>query len=181
MAVLVLIVAAFDLGKRLWVSLQPSPEAEDTASSIPRDVQLALDEVSDPKPRGYAWDGQGTVRFMNRLVISLEELEHTGILSISADGNDAYLVIFMAGKEKVGDVKIEPSSVGGLDIYTVTVPENAISRGFDSIVIEAAGGDGAYAVGHLNRWGRFGIDRDTNRSRSRGELTLSPGSARLRA
>ena len=149
MAVLVLVVAAFDLGKRLWVSLQRRAEAEDTASSIPRDVHLMLEEVSEPKPSGYAWDGQGTVRFMNRLEVSLEGLQQPGILSISADGNDAYLVIFMAGNEKVGDAKIEPSWVGGLDIYTVTVPENAISRGFDSIVIEAAGGDGVYAVGHL--------------------------------
>ena len=55
----------------------------------------------------------------------------------------------MAGDERVGFVKVEPSWNGGLEVYTVAVPEEAGSLGFDSVVIEADAGDGAYALGHL--------------------------------
>lgn len=149
LAVAILAVAGFDLGKRLWVGLKQHADAGDFSPDIPQDVSVSLEQLSDMKPRGYAWDDPGTVRFMNRVVVSLEGFEHSQILSISVDGNDAYSVQFMAGDETVGGLKIEPSWIGGLDVYTLTIPEEAISLGFDSIVIEADGGDGAYALGHL--------------------------------
>jgi len=149
MAVMVLFVAAFDLGKRLWVSLQRSADSEETSPTIPQDAYLRLEQLSDAKPRGHAWDGPGTVRFMNRLVVSLGGIAHPETLNVSLDGNDGYLISLMAGDEKVGFVDIEPSLIGGLEIYTVTIPEEAFFQGFDSIVIEANSGDGAYALGHL--------------------------------
>lgn len=149
MAVMVLVVAAFDLGKRLRVSLQPPEATGDTAPTIPHDVYLSLEQLSEPKPGGLAWDDPGTVNFMNRVVISLGGVVHSETLSVSLDGNDAYHFSLMSGDETVGFVEVEPSWGGGLEVYTVTVPEEAISLGFDSIVIEAVAGDGAYAIGHL--------------------------------
>jgi len=149
MAVLVLVVAAFDLGKRLWVSFQRTAEAEDVAPSIPWDVDLMLEEVSDPKPRGYAWNGPGTVRFKFRVYISLGGIVHPESVTVSLDANDSYLFSLMAGDEHVGFLELGPTWIGGLDVYDVTIPRDAISYGFDSIVIEAEAGDGDYALGHL--------------------------------
>ena len=149
MAVLVLVVAAFDLGKRLWVTFQGPPEAEDTEPSIPWDVHLKLEEVSDAKPSGYAWEGPGTVRFLSRVHVSLGDIAHPETLTVSLDGNDSYRFSLMAGDENVGFIEVEPSFVGGLEVYNLTIPEEATSNGFDSIVVEAQAGDGAFALGHL--------------------------------
>lgn len=149
MAVLVLVVAAFDLGKRLWVSVQRTADAEDTEPRIPQDVHLNLDKLSNPKPSGYAWDGPDTVRFKNQAIVSLEVISHPKTINVSLDGNDSYRLSLMAGDENVGFLEVEPSLVGGLEVYNLTIPEEATSHGFDSIVIEAEAGDGAFALGHL--------------------------------
>jgi hypothetical protein len=149
LVVVVLVVAAFDLGKRLWVSLRRSADSEDTSPTIPEDVYVSLEQLSDPKPRGHAWDGQGTVKFMNRVVVSLDGTAHPGTLIISLDGNDGYRISLMAGDDAVHIEDVRPSLTGGLEIYTVPIPEEAISLGFDAVVIEATSGDGAYALGHL--------------------------------
>jgi len=149
MAVLVLVVAAFDLGKRLWVSVRPPDKAEGAALSIPRDVKLNLEQLGDQKPKGYAWDGPGTVRFMDRVYVSLGRVVHPETLTVSLDGNDSYLLSLMADDENVGFLEVEPTWVGGLEVYKLTIPEEATSHGFDSIVIEVGVGDNAYAIGHL--------------------------------
>jgi len=149
MAVLVLVAAAFDLGKRLMVSLEPSADIDETSPTIPHDVDLILEQVSDPKPRGYAWDGPGTVRFMDRVVVSLGGVVHSETLSVSLDANDSYRISWIAGEETVGLVKVEPARIEGLEVYSLTTPEEAVFLGFDAIVIEADVGDGAYSIGHL--------------------------------
>jgi hypothetical protein len=148
-AVLVLVVAAFDLGIRLWVSLQPPTAAGETEPTVPEDVFLSLDQLNDPKPSGHAWDGPGTVNFTNRVVVSLGGLVHSETLSVSLDGNDFYRISWMAGDEKAGLVTIEPARVEGLEVYFVATPEEAVFLGFDSIVIEIDRGDGFYSIGHL--------------------------------
>jgi hypothetical protein len=148
-AVLVLMVAAFDLGIRLWVSFQQSGAAGDTSPTVPEEVFLSLEQLSEPKPRGHAWDGPGTVKFMNRVVVSLGGVVHSEILSISLDGNDSYRVSWMAGDETAGLVVVEPAGGVGLEVYSLTTPEEAVLLGFDSIVIEVDRGDGDYSIGHL--------------------------------
>ncbi|MCW8985309.1 MAG: hypothetical protein OQK55_08200 [Thermoanaerobaculales bacterium] len=148
-SVSVLVVAAFDLGIRLWVSLRPSAATGDTAVAVPQDVYLSLEKLSDPKPRGHAWDGPGTVKFMDRVVVSLGGLVHSETLAVSLDGNDSYRISWMAGDETVGRVTVEPTRGEGLEVYSVTTPEEAVFLGFGSIVIEIDRGDGAYSIGHL--------------------------------
>jgi hypothetical protein len=149
LSVLVLVVVAVDIGRRLWVHFTAPGDAQDTVAVIPQEVHLSLEQLSDEKPQGYAWDEAGTVRFMDRVVVSLGGIAHPGTLNLSLDGNDRYVLSLMAGDERVGFVEVEPSWNGGLEVYTVAVPEEAGSLGFDSVVIEADAGDGAYALGHL--------------------------------
>ena len=149
MAVLVLVVAAVDIGRRLWVHLTGPGDAQETLATIPQEVHLSLEQLSDAKPQGYAWDETGTVRFMDRVVVSLGGIVHPGTLNLSLDGNDRYILNLMAGDQRVGFVVVEPSWNGGLEVQTVALPEEAVSLGFDTVVIEADTGDGAYALGHL--------------------------------
>jgi hypothetical protein len=149
MAVLVLVVAAVEVGQRLWVKLVEFGDTQDASPTIPQEVHVSLEQLSNPKPRGYAWDEPDTVRFKDRVIVSLEDTAHPETLDISLDGNDGYELSLMAGDEQVGFVKVEPSWTGGLEVYTLAVPENAVSLGFDAIIIEVETGDGAYALGHL--------------------------------
>jgi len=148
-AVLVLVFAAFDLGKRLSKSIRRPADAEDTAPSIPQDVHLSLEQLSDPKPRGHEWDGPGTVKFMDRAFVSLGGICHAETLAISLDGNDGYRIRLKKGDDAVHIENVGPSFTHGLEIYTVAIPEEAISDGFDTVVIEVRAGDSAYALGHL--------------------------------
>jgi hypothetical protein len=41
------------------------------------------------------------------------------------------------------------ASQSGMIVDTLTVPENAVSNGFDAIRIDGIGGDEYYSIGHL--------------------------------
>jgi hypothetical protein len=148
-AVLVLVVAAFDLGMRFWLSRQTAAVTEDASPTIPHDVHLILEQLSEEKSRGQDWNGPGTVKFTNRAVVSLGGVAHSETLSISLDGNDCYRIGWRSGDENAGEVIIEPTRNQGLEVYHLRTPEEAVSLGFDSIVIEIEWGDGDYSLGQL--------------------------------
>ena len=115
----------------------------------PNTVKVDLDRLSDFKPRGYAWDGSGNVTFGHRLIVRLIDTWHPDTISVSLDGNDRYLLRLMGENEEVGTQEIGPSASHGLEVYTVTVPEEVSMRGVDSIVVEVLDGDGLHSIGHL--------------------------------
>jgi hypothetical protein len=147
--VTILAAISLSLGKRLVDSLTPTPETDSGADYIPETRTVGLEQLSDPKPRGYGWDEPGTVAFKRNLVVSLGGVVYPEALVVSLDGNDRYTIVLMLGSNEVGRVDVEPSQLGGLETYIFEVPQNATVQGFDSIVVDAEDGDGSYSLGHL--------------------------------
>jgi hypothetical protein len=108
-----------------------------------------VSQLRNFKPTGSKWDETENVLFGNRLIIPLDGTRHPDIISVSLDGNDRYSLRLMAGDEQVGHLDVGPSPTEGLEVYMVTVPEEAFARGFDSIEIEVLDGDGSHSLGHL--------------------------------
>jgi hypothetical protein len=148
-AAAVLIVAAVDLGRRLEDEAEQAVFPESVEDSIPDTVKADLSQLNDFRPRGYAWDGSENILFGERLIVSLSDTRHPDVISVSVDGNDRYSLRLMKDDEQIGALDVGPSPTGGLEVYTVTVPEEAFKRGFDFIVIEVLEGDGFHSIGHL--------------------------------
>jgi hypothetical protein len=148
-AVLVLVIAVVDLGRRLVGTLGKTVDTQESQQDVPETRNVNVMDLSDPKPRGYGWDGPGNVTFGRQLVVSLVDIQHPDALRLSLDGNDRYSIGLMEDSDQVGILRVGPSQVVGLELYILTVPEEATERGIDSIVIEGVEGDGNYSLGHL--------------------------------
>jgi len=148
-AVLVIIFAAVDLGRRLARDAEETVDHDSIEQPVHEAVETDVSRLRDFKPRGSRWDGTGNVLFGDRLIIPLNGTKHPDIISVSLDGNDRYSLGLMAGDEHVGLLDVGPSPADGLEVYMVIVPEEAFVRGFDSIVIEVLDGDGFHSLGHL--------------------------------
>ena len=148
-AVLVLILAAIELGRHVRFDGGEQIHPDLAELGIPDTVKIDLSQVGDFRPRGYAWDGSENVLFVDRLIIRLGNIKHPDIISVSLDGNDRYSLRLMASDEEVAVLETGPSPIEGLEVYTLAVPEEAAERGFDWILIDAIEGDEFRSLGHL--------------------------------
>lgn len=148
-AALVLILVAVGLARRLEEVGDEALYPDVAEVSEPETARVDLGQLSDFKPRGYPWDGPGNVVFRDRLLVTLDEIKHPGVLSLGLDGNDRYSLALIRGNMQVEILEVGPSASHGLEAYRVEVPQEAADRGFDSILIEVVDGDGAYSIGHL--------------------------------
>jgi hypothetical protein len=145
----VLILVSIGLARRLE-EYDDEPLYPDFAQiAEPITVTADVNQLSDFKPRGYPWDGSGNVTFRDRLIVTLGDTRHPETLSVALDGNDRYSLSLVEDDVQVGVLEVGPSASHGLEVYTVTVPEEASVGGFNSIVIEVLDGDGAYSIGHM--------------------------------
>jgi hypothetical protein len=148
-AVLVIILAAIGLERRLARDAEPAVDHDSIEQPVHETVVADVSQLRNFKPTGSKWDETENVLFGNRLIIPLDGTRHPDIISVSLDGNDRYSLRLMAGDEQVGHLDVGPSPTEGLEVYMVTVPEEAFARGFDSIEIEVLDGDGSHSLGHL--------------------------------
>lgn len=115
-------------------------------------IAKTLAEISVPKAEGTAWDAPGNL-FLNYqdLLITLDAASHARRFEISADCNDEYQVVFFLDQEKVGEKIVPPNATteGGLSVSKKDVPEAAVARGYNRILIAPYRGDGRYSFGHF--------------------------------
>lgn len=115
-------------------------------------IAKTLAEISFPKAEGTAWDAPGNL-FLNYqdLLITLDAASHARRFEISADCNDEYQVVFFLDQEKVGEKIVPPNATteGGLSVSKKDVPEAAVARGYNRILIAPYRGDGRYSFGHF--------------------------------
>jgi len=106
-------------------------------SSVP------LDEDKIDRVFVFGWAG-GEIR--------LGEAARATNLEISLDGWQPYRLLFMREDEVVAWTDVQRPDDGALGFYTVTVPEGAVSRGYDAIRIKPHHGKHftyAYRLGHF--------------------------------
>jgi hypothetical protein len=147
-AAVILAFIGIDLGNRLVRSIRAAAEAGQFAT-VPANIEINLDEVRDFKPRGSTWDAAGNIVFHRRLSVSLGDIRKPDTISVSLDGNDAYILRLFNNGDTVGLVAVGPSAVDGLEVYTVAAPEHSQALGIDMIVVEVDDGDGSHSMGHL--------------------------------
>ena len=71
-------------------------------------------------------------------------------MDVSLDNNDVYILSFQRDSVEMGEVSVSPDlRVEGFRVLTVPAPEQAVSEGYDSILITASEGDATYSLGHL--------------------------------
>ena len=144
------------VGVASWRELDPDLTAwlkamGQTHEAVLREVPATA--LSQIKEAGTPWNRTGNVLIPQDpggLTVKFGTLQHASSLEISLDNNDNYRLYFMRGNITVSDATITSNTQNpGLQIYTVSIPQNAAARGFDKVRIVAIQGDGSYSVGHL--------------------------------
>jgi hypothetical protein len=114
----------------------------------------SLADVAAVKDDGTPRDAAG-VRELSALplAIACESRPGRRALDVSVDSDDRYILSFLLDGARVGQIEVGPipeyRRQPGLVGYTVDVPPRASERGFDTIVVTGARGDGKFALGHL--------------------------------
>lgn len=110
----------------------------------------ALSNLTARVDEGAAWDGAGTRKLTNDgIQIDLGRAYHSKQVAFSLDGNDAYRVELRDDAEVVQELRVPAFGLPGMHSRGIRVSPEARRRGFDTIVIRPAGGDGNYSVGYL--------------------------------
>ncbi len=114
--------------------------------------RVALRNFSDPRPRGTPYNAGGCFLIKEPgLRVELEAWYNNPAVELSVDSNDEYILRFLADSSLLGvdTLPVKRIPEGGLRVDTVTVPQAAVNRGFNIILIQPQGGDATYSVGHL--------------------------------
>lgn len=115
----------------------------------------SLDELTGVKEPGTPWDAPGVVQLLSwPLVVRVEDLPGRRYLDVSLDSNDIYRIHFLKRYKNVAYIDVGPIPQHrrgpGLATYTVDIPQLAVRKGFDTVLVTTLlGNDKAYAVGHL--------------------------------
>jgi arabinofuranosyltransferase len=81
--------------------------------------------------------------------INLGKITHSEVIEISLDSDDDYLVVYSKNKTEIANQKIKAALIpkSGLHCYAIKVPDKAVKKGYNELIILPARGDGKYAVG----------------------------------
>lgn len=116
----------------------------------PKREQLTLEQVSTFVPENASWLSTGMHRIANDgAIVSLPNESKVALLQITLDGTDDYTIEFRRDEHSVAEVSSHSLGVGGVQTRDIHVPAAAVSRGFNSVFIRPANGDGFYSFGFL--------------------------------
>jgi hypothetical protein len=148
--VVVGVVVALALLPRSKARPSPPPPPERRAEIRSR---VTLTEIEAPKGPGTPWDAPGNIIIPGDpgyLVVEMEEVARAPLIELSLDNNDRYRIEFLREGKVVGEDSVGPDmTTGGLIVYRVEVPAEAVQAGYDAIRIGAVEGDSSWSVGHL--------------------------------
>jgi arabinofuranosyltransferase len=119
-------------------------------------LQAEIQALRYPRFPGTPWNHKnnrilGGEQGIRSLAIRLSRLEKAPKLHLSSDGNDDLKLSFFAKEKEIAHTVVNayPARQGGLQVYAVTIPQEAQKQGFDKILVRPLAGDGAYSIGHL--------------------------------
>jgi arabinofuranosyltransferase len=127
-----------------------------------------LADVAGVKDDGTPRDAAG-VHDLSALPLAVTCDARSGrrALDVSLDSDDRYILTFLRDGARLGTLELGPipeyRRQPGLVSYTVDVPPRASERGFDTIVVTGARGDGKFALGHLLLDGTPATDPELHR------------------
>ncbi len=114
--------------------------------------QVEYRHVSHPKKQGTQCDGEDCFNFDKKgLTIKLHKTLDSKYIEYSIDDNDTYMMYFRLDSTIVGAGEIDRHIIpgGGLRVDRGRVPDEAVRRGYNNILILPIAGDGKYALGHI--------------------------------
>jgi arabinofuranosyltransferase len=115
-------------------------------------LTVAYEKFSSPRARGTPYLSPGNkIPSVSGLRVDLDSVVHLPHAEISIDSNDDYVLEYrlgtkVSGRNIIGTQRIQE---GGLRVDTLTIPPEAVSCGYDNVLILPRGGDETYSVGHL--------------------------------
>jgi arabinofuranosyltransferase len=114
---------------------------------------IDIEALSAPMAPETTWNAPGTHVLDLPLAITCEDRPGRRFMDVAVDSNDGYVFVFLKRNRVVAQLEFGPVPQyrrrGGLAIYTVDVPLEAVRRGFDTIVVAGTHGDELYSIGHL--------------------------------
>jgi hypothetical protein len=140
------------------LALLPRSPSRSSAARAPEQraeirSRVTLSEFETPRARGTPWDAPGNIVIPGDpgyLVVEMEEPARAPVVELSLDNNDRYRIEFLRGGTIVGEHSVGPDmTTGGLIVYRIEVPAEAVQAGYDAVRIGAVEGDSAWSVGHL--------------------------------
>ena len=139
-------------GGGLQAVLKGDKAASDHApapSSMPAPKTLKLSDLAQRKEEGTEYNAKGNYQVKGILKIKLEKVRHDGLVDISLDNNDTYLLKFINGDKELGAIEIPKRIMPGIRVERLAVPVAAVKTGYDLLELSCTGGDWATSVGHL--------------------------------
>jgi arabinofuranosyltransferase len=81
--------------------------------------------------------------------INLGKIIHSQGMEISLDSDDDYLIVYSKNKIEIASQRIKAALIprSGLHCYAIKVPDKAVKKGYNELIILPVRGDGQYAVG----------------------------------
>ena len=148
------LTAAALLGLGIFLLTRPEElPVPDNNAPPPLAVELKrvkLAAVNKPFKEGTAFDAKGTVHFSEAVAVDLGKVSKSPQVEVSLDNNDDYRVAFVRGQVELASVVVKrDNSITGLRLAKITVPEAALSGGYDEVRIHFMDGDGIRVLGHL--------------------------------
>jgi hypothetical protein len=114
---------------------------------------VTLDEVSKVQAGGTPGDSPVNYILTKMLAISCDDLVGRRYLNVTLESDDSYRIWFVKANQVVTYLDLGPipphRRKPGLEDYTADVPGDAVTMGFDTIVVTPVAGDGHFALGHL--------------------------------
>ncbi len=114
--------------------------------------QVEYRHVSHPKRQGTQCDSEDCFSFDKKgLTVKLHKILESKYVEYSIDDNDTYMMYFRLDSTIVGTGEIDRHIIpgGGLRVDRGRVPDEAVRRGYNNILIVPIAGDGKYALGHI--------------------------------
>jgi hypothetical protein len=170
-------VAAFFLVPLLiWqlsASIPRAPTLAELVDSIERKVSSS--ELVNFTPEGGYWDSPGNVIFgEDGLRVNFGQTVHKTGIGLSLDSNDQYEVFYLNNGEVLGRGLIPKRNMNGMSNFTHAVPEQAVTRGYDSIALFPIEGDGSYSLGHIHISNDLDVSQSAHTAVSAPDLRSLP-------
>ncbi len=112
--------------------------------------QMSIADFSKPIAVGDVWDNSNAwILNKNGVEIVLDKISYNQKISFFADNNDEYWLLLENDGEIIYRENTGTVEGVGMQQREVSLPEDVVALGYDTINIIPYGGDGSYSIGYL--------------------------------
>jgi len=112
--------------------------------------EMSAADFSKPIESGDVWDTKNAwLLNANGVDIKLDKVTYTPSISIFADHNDEYWILVKKDGEVLYRENTGSTEGDGLQLRMVTLPDDIVKQGYDTITVIPFEGDGKYSIGYL--------------------------------